>query len=68
MKEFLDKLYLLLKESTITQSLLVIFVFGSMCYCVVSNRTIPEVFVQYGWVIVGFFFGSKLSYMSIKGV
>lgn len=67
MQRLVDKLYILLKESTITQSLLVLFIFGPMAYCAITGAGLPEVLVQYGWVILGYFFGSKAGYMLAKG-
>lgn len=61
------KLLELLQESVITQSLLVLCVFGPMAYCVIAGLPIPEVITQYGMIILGFFFGAKATYQVMKG-
>lgn len=62
------KLLEMFEESVITQSILVLTVFGVMAYCVIIDRTIPDVVTQYGMVIIGFFFGAKSTTMVRKGV
>lgn len=62
------KLLELLQESVITQSILVLCVFGPMAYCVIAGRPIPDVITQYGMIILGFFFGAKSTYQVMKGV
>lgn len=67
MKYILQQLLDLLKESTITQSVLVLLIFGPIAYQVSVGGTIPEQLVIWGSVIIGFFFGSKSAYQMIKG-
>lgn len=61
-KQFID----LLRESTITQALLVLCVFGIITFCVVSGREIPPDVVKFAWIIVGFFFGSKVTFNAMR--
>jgi len=68
MRTFLDRLLDLLKDSTITQSMLVLLVFGPISYQVITGGVIPDQLVIWGSVIIGFFFGSKTAYLMTKGV
>jgi len=63
----ITKLLDLLRESVITQSLLVIFIFGPIAYCAILGLPQPEDLVKFGWVIIGFFFGAKSAYTVMKG-
>ncbi len=64
-KTIVDKVLDMFSESVITQSILVLSVFGSITYCVLSDRPVPDILTQYGMVILGFFFGAK-SAITIK--
>jgi hypothetical protein len=56
------------EESIITQSILVLTVFGTMAYCIIAEHEIPDILNQYGMVIIGFFFGAKSTLQVRKGV
>ncbi len=62
------KLLELFEESTITQSILVLMVFGAIVYCVVSKQEIPDVLTYFAGIIIGFFFGAKSTIAVRKGV
>lgn len=68
MKSILAKFLELLQDSVITQSILVLMVFGTLVYCIISGTPIPDVLNQYGMVIVGFFFGAKSTRQVVKGL
>lgn len=65
-KTLLDKFLSMLSDSTITQSILVLTVFGTITYCIVTKEPIPDILSQYGGIIIGFFFGAKAALMSRK--
>lgn len=67
MRTILDRLLDLLKDSTITQTILVLLIFGPIAYQVTIRGTIPEQLIIWGSVIIGFFFGAKAAYLMIKG-
>ncbi len=68
MKTFWVKLLELLRESVITQSMLVFLIFGPIAYCVIAQLPIPDVLSNWAFIIIGFFFGSKSVYQVIKGL
>jgi len=68
MKGILAKVLELLEDSVITQSILVLLVFGTIVYCIISGTPIPDVLNQYGMVIIGFFFGAKTTRQVMKGL
>lgn len=68
MKGILAKFLELLEDSVITQSILVLLVFGTIVYCIISATPIPDVLNQYGMVIIGFFFGAKTTRQVMKGL
>jgi len=51
-----------LADSVIIQGLLTVGVVGCICYMAVTNQTIPEVLINIAGVIVGFWFGSKVTH------
>jgi hypothetical protein len=67
MKEAINKLFALLRDSVITQSMLVIAIFGPIAYLAITGKTIPPQLVTWGSVVIGFFFGSKTAYAILKG-
>lgn len=67
MRTVFDRLLDLLKDSTITQSMLVLLIFGPISYQVMTAGVIPDQLVIWGSVIIGFFFGAKSAYQMIKG-
>jgi len=67
-KTIVDKVLEMFSESVITQSILVLAVFGSLTYCVITDRPIPDILTQYGMVILGFFFGAKSAITIKKGL
>jgi len=56
----------LFAESTITQSILVLLVVGAGIYLAVTGTTVPDWLTQTIMVIVGYFFGSKVTQASQK--
>jgi len=67
-KTIVDKVLEMFSESVITQSVLVITVFGAITFCVLTDRPIPDILTQYGMVILGFFFGAKSAITIKKGL
>jgi len=68
MSAFWEKVLRMFEESVITQSLLVLTVFGTLAYCILTGTEIPDVLNQYGMVIIGFFFGAKSNIAVLKGL
>lgn len=67
MVRVLLKLLDLLESSVIFQGLLVLIVFGTIAALLIQGMTVPESFWNYGFIILGFFFGSKATHMAMKG-
>lgn len=67
MKYLLERLLDLLKESVITQSMLVLLIFGPIAYLVITGNPIPLQLNTWGSVVIGFFFGAKSAYQIMKG-
>lgn len=67
-KDIVNRILDLLKESVITQSMLVILVFGPIAYCVITGQTVPETLDRYALAMIGFFFGSKSALQVLKGL
>lgn len=55
----MSKFWDLLEESVIFQGLLLIMVFGTVCFLVIQGRDVPKELWGFSGVIVGFFFGAK---------
>lgn len=49
----------LLKESVIVQGTITVMIVGAIVYLSVAQITIPDILGQMGFLIVGFYFGSK---------
>ncbi len=54
----------LLKESVIVQALLAVAVTISSCYLAVAGQAVPDWLLALLFAIVGFYFGSKVEYLS----
>ena len=52
----------LLKESIITQSVLTLVLWGSVVYLAVTNQPIPDLVAMGATSVLGFWFGTKVSY------
>jgi hypothetical protein len=55
-----SKLLDLFERSIITQSILTLIVFGTISYLMITSQPIPDSLIQFGSIIIGFFFGSKV--------
>lgn len=51
----------LFAESVIIQGILTLAVVGTICYLVILGKPIPEIMVNLSGLIVGFWFGSKVT-------
>lgn len=51
----------MLRESTIVQSVVSLGLVGAVIYLWVTGRYVPVDLLQLTWLVVGFWFGSKLS-------
>jgi hypothetical protein len=56
-----DKVLDLLARSVIMQSLLTILVVGAWLYMIVMGKPVPELLETVVGLVVGFFFGSKVT-------
>ena len=56
----------LLKESIIVQSLLTLGFSGTCVYLWVTGRSVPDQALQALWVVLGFWFGSKVQHTLAK--
>ncbi len=53
--------WLLLKESVILQAVLTLSVWGVLLYMVVMGNPVPDILTTAASLVLGFYFGSKLS-------
>ncbi len=51
----------LFAESVIIQGVLTLAVVGTICYLVILGKPIPEIMVNLSGLIVGFWFGTKVT-------
>lgn len=49
----------LLKESVIIQGTITVLIVGAIVYLAIAQIVIPDILGQMGFLIVGFYFGSK---------
>ncbi len=64
----MDKFLGLVEESVIFQGLLLMMVFGTICYLVVTAQEVPKEMWGFGGVVIGFFFGGKAMVSQRKAV
>ena len=62
MAQFVTKFFDALRESIITQSIITVLVVGAWIYLVVSSLPIPQELTQTMFIIIGFYFGSKVGF------
>lgn len=55
MQRFFD----LLEESVIVQSMITLIVVSGITYLATTNQPIPEILAQIGFLVVGYWFGTK---------
>ena len=67
MRAFGATLIDLLKESVLSQALLIGLVFGPVAYCVIVNQPVPDVLWGFGGAIIGFYFRVKIERFSVRG-
>ena len=60
LKWFFDGIVELARESTLIQGLLTAALVGTYLYLLVEQLPMPEDLIQLIWLVVGFWFGSKL--------
>lgn len=64
----MTKFWELLEESVLFQGILLLMVFGTICYLVITNQEVPKEMWGFAGVIVGFFFGGKAMVAQRKAV
>lgn len=64
----MSKFWQLIEDSVIFQGVLLIMVFGTICYLVVTAQEVPKEMWGFAGVIVGFFFGGKAMVAQRKAV
>jgi len=57
-----DQLISLLKESVLIQGAMTLGVTGVLCYLVIADRHIPDLFASAWALLLGFYFGSKATF------
>lgn len=65
MKYFTQTVVELLKESVLSQALLIGLIFCPIAYCVVIDQPVPDVLWGFGGAIIGFYFRVKIERYSI---
>jgi hypothetical protein len=50
----------LLRESVLVQAILALLLAGSIVFLVVTGQEIPEILLSAFWVVLGYYFGSKV--------
>lgn len=66
-RDIADKLFEALRDSVLTQAILVTLIFSSIFWCTVTNQPVPQAVQNWATLILGFYFGSKFNYMIQKG-
>lgn len=51
----------LFRESVILQAVLTVGIWGAMIYLVLTSQVIPDIMSQAAYLVLGYYFGSKLS-------
>lgn len=64
----MQKFWELIEESVVFQGILLLLVFGTICYLVVTIQEVPKEMWGFAGVIVGFFFGGKAMVAQRKAV
>lgn len=64
----MSKFWSLIEDSVIFQGLLLLMVFGTICYLVVTAQEVPKEMWGFGGVVIGFFFGGKAVVSQRKAV
>ncbi len=64
----MSKFWELLEDSVLFQGILLLLVFGTVCWLVVEGREVPKEMWGFAGVIVGFFFGGKAMVSQRKAV
>jgi len=59
-----ERFYELLKESVILQAVLTISIWGVVLYMIVVGKSLPDLLVAAANLVLGFYFGSKVSLMN----
>ncbi len=57
----------LLKESVIVQAVLAVAVVATGCFLAVTGQEVPDWLLALLFAIIGFYFGSKVEYLSRRG-
>ncbi len=65
-KSFGQQLIDLLKQSVLVQAVITLAVIGATLYLVVVGRPVEDWLLQVLWLILGFYFGSKVGYLQGK--
>ena len=56
----MDKFWELLKESVILQAVLTVGIWGAVITMTVQEKQVPEFLLNAAYIVLGFYFGSKL--------
>ena len=64
----MSKFWQLIEDSVIFQGILLLMVFGTICYLVVTVQEVPKEMWGFGGVVIGFFFGGKAMVAQRKAV
>jgi hypothetical protein len=67
MNTIMDKFWELLQESVIVQGVLTVMIVGAWLYMVIAGKQPPAALESLVTLVVGFFFGQKLSMVKAQG-
>ena len=62
------KFYELLKESVIAQFYITVALISTACYLWATGQVVPETLKMVMFVVIGFFFGTKMLNVVVKGM
>ena len=64
----MSKFWDLFRESIILQSLITLVLIAALVYLYIRDGVVPEQLLQMTWVIVGFWFGTKVQSVQTQAV
>lgn len=59
--------YELLRQSVLVQATIALCCVGAVIYLAVTGQDIPDLLTNITMAVLGFYFGSKTQYMTMKG-
>ena len=62
----LEKFLEYLRESVIVQAVITVAVIVTVCYLYATSQTVPSELLSILYVVIGFYFGSKVQYLTTR--